>query len=1248
MIPTNNNSISPCDPISSNCVVWQGPDIACINLCKGDTVSTVISKLATELCDVISATCDCNPDLTGLDLSCVPPPAQADPNLTQYLQSIIDYICTLPTSSAATITVELPDCLHYRNSQGNPVTSLPIDEYALYLANKICDIISAITIINNQIVDVLNRLSILEACVLPCDPDAGNEVSVFSSCLLSGQLVPVSTLLLKLESEFCDLENAVGDPSTIFNAINATCLFGSSNMLSQNATYSSQSNWIQNPDTLAAINQNQWIAICDIYEAVSEIQENCCSSDCSSVIYGVTYSMTTDAGTGLPTLINFNFTSSSIPASYTDCGNSQIVLTDASGNSIQQAIDIVNLSTFPAGLNIDLSASGLILTQPLAAQIIFCATDGANTCNEVQNISIPLSIPCPSGVSLTPSTDSVLVDFLNYLGAGYNYTLRITDNLTGLVVATTTLASPPSLVSYTFTGLAIGTAYTVDTTITDNTTLQSVVCPLGGTTTLGVSCVSSDTTTFETATPAAADLYLGAVKTGALTEEFYIDVASNKIIRTGTFTQSCNNPSVSLLSIVGGTASVNIGFNNFPTGSITYDYSNDMINWLGGTTITAAATVSLVTGFASGALYIRAFEDCGSGNTSPYTILKYDFNTGQTVVLQDQYNCVPTFTGGACPAGVWATDGTLTCESVDYEVSGGILSRSRWYYVGKVNDSGVIKYVYGGWTETGVLSRVVLCCECPAFILSQDLETISVSAGDSIEFRIPYLLGDGTATMTIISNPVFGSIVQSGTQSNVFTYTHNGASSFADTFTVEITSLVAGECSSTTAVIPIQILSASIEGVKNNDIDIFAFFNTNSFDPATDAAKLVTLKTNLNAAFQAACPSWTGTFYTIPTTSNRWLSYAKAIVDDGVSASLNGDVAWSGLTSLPTSWTGGAAVTNTRAYIIAFSNSSATDYHAATLTSGWGSQPTASYLDDYEEYIDILLGTEVSAWAQAQAFGGVPPFSDGVQLNYYPITTDTGGTTASAILQGLGSYVARMINPSEYGVKTAVDVSGYLMSGAIPSATNPYQGTSTTGGVAVEGLFTKSVYMWLDQATGSLSLSDYLDEINAETDLGGFKDKMVTLFLGDGSCPGPVAPAQLEWKFCDAGSTYNVERPITDFPAGTADGTVYQTSEGQCIEVRTSLGTATGTEILPGSESYPWTVKADCACCLATPVYRGLEACADPAVTDVVYDECNILTAGDVIKMNGTCWTVTSDILTSGTVYSFVEFVDCPTCIAAP
>jgi hypothetical protein len=33
--PTNTQR--GCTPLSSNCVIWQGPDISCINLCKGPT-----------------------------------------------------------------------------------------------------------------------------------------------------------------------------------------------------------------------------------------------------------------------------------------------------------------------------------------------------------------------------------------------------------------------------------------------------------------------------------------------------------------------------------------------------------------------------------------------------------------------------------------------------------------------------------------------------------------------------------------------------------------------------------------------------------------------------------------------------------------------------------------------------------------------------------------------------------------------------------------------------------------------------------------------------------------------------------------------------------------------------------------------------------------------------------------------------------------------------------------------------------
>ena len=54
MIPTNANNPQHCDPISSNCVIWQGPDIECVNICNGDTVSAVIAKMGEQLCDILA------------------------------------------------------------------------------------------------------------------------------------------------------------------------------------------------------------------------------------------------------------------------------------------------------------------------------------------------------------------------------------------------------------------------------------------------------------------------------------------------------------------------------------------------------------------------------------------------------------------------------------------------------------------------------------------------------------------------------------------------------------------------------------------------------------------------------------------------------------------------------------------------------------------------------------------------------------------------------------------------------------------------------------------------------------------------------------------------------------------------------------------------------------------------------------------------------------------------------------------
>ena len=57
MISTNSssNGKSGCITTTSECVIWQGPNIDCIDLCTGDTISTVIATLAQELCDLIES-----------------------------------------------------------------------------------------------------------------------------------------------------------------------------------------------------------------------------------------------------------------------------------------------------------------------------------------------------------------------------------------------------------------------------------------------------------------------------------------------------------------------------------------------------------------------------------------------------------------------------------------------------------------------------------------------------------------------------------------------------------------------------------------------------------------------------------------------------------------------------------------------------------------------------------------------------------------------------------------------------------------------------------------------------------------------------------------------------------------------------------------------------------------------------------------------------------------------------------------
>ena len=107
MIPTNSSiTTNGCDNISSNCVIWQGPDIACINLCSGDTISEVTKKIADKVCTIITDGVTANPSLTGLDLTCLNIQGTTPTTLVPVLQAMVAQICANSLTAAEDLLLQ--------------------------------------------------------------------------------------------------------------------------------------------------------------------------------------------------------------------------------------------------------------------------------------------------------------------------------------------------------------------------------------------------------------------------------------------------------------------------------------------------------------------------------------------------------------------------------------------------------------------------------------------------------------------------------------------------------------------------------------------------------------------------------------------------------------------------------------------------------------------------------------------------------------------------------------------------------------------------------------------------------------------------------------------------------------------------------------------------------------------------------------------------------------------------------------
>ena len=1052
MIPSNTNTTAPCSPISSNCVVWQGPDISCIDLCNGDSVSDVVAALATQLCELIDAACTCNPDLTGLDLSCTL--AAGDPTpatLTETLQVIIDFICAQALITPTVPNLVLPACLQYRPCLNCPlVVELPLAEWAVLVGNAICNIQSELVSLNQGIQDLNARVAILETCVLPCSSPAGITLSVISSCIFPGQEVSIQTLLLALESEFCELLASVGSQSQVGEAISAQGIRGTDARLSSTGTIGEITGWISSPSNLAQSVSNEWRVIGDLYSAVANIQANA-PIQCDGASFVFTYNTIDSSGNGLIDAINLNFQGTTLPQGFTDCGGSTLVkITDSNGSFVNQSVVVSNLINSTGGANIDITSLNRL--QSLSLSIPFCATDGVSQCSDRQQVIVPLTIPCPT-VSVSGTALGITVSFVNQLGTTVSYRIVATSSTTGAVLGNILLTNQPGSVSYTFPNPVAGETYSIVLSI-ETSGVNMITCPAYTTTIPGTTCTDLEVTTPSSTAPVTGDVYLGLYDNGPTITRYWYDPVTSviKLENVGT-TVPCDSPILSspVMDYLGtpGDVQVTVSYGTEPSPiSAEISYSIDGITYIGLTTGGSGARV-IATGQTSGSVYISVQTTCTGPIISVPTIIRYDFGTAVWTTMQSPAQCATTSITTACPSGIEVARQFLSCGSSTYTVFGGSAD-SYWFYIGKREVSGIgTRYIYAGWDNvTQSVRTVVECCTCPTFILVDPIQVLCGQNGDSVTVTVPYVLGAGEPAMTILTNPVLGTVVQ-GAIANQFVYTAinpNGSTDYADTFEIQLQPSIpgTGSCSLATAVIQVQYINDKTK-LSYIDQDLYVFINTNGYTSAEGG--LISAGITQLASYWTSEFAYSGNVYFIPTDSKRWAGYPKAIVDNGASWVQSASASWQALETLPTSWPGGSGVgvSKNTATVLIFSNDSSGDYHDATLAAGYGSgstaQPTVNYKEDYDSISDMLLGLQSSVWAQTLGITQ-NQFPDGLSIVLYPlIVNGSGGADAATALQMISAYTAELIPPSKYGIATAPDLTSYILQGFAP--TMPYTGATT-------------------------------------------------------------------------------------------------------------------------------------------------------------------------------------------------------------
>lgn len=287
-----------CTPVSSSCVIWNGPKIECIDQCQNDSIEDVIYRLGQIVCslsEIQSSDCNCNDKVTSQIFSCYNTDQSINtgiPSYTLTTEEMLEFLFTnlicikgeyeityqdvLHKIKSLSLPLALPECLQYEED-GQTITELTYDQYILLLAQWVCDLYDTLVTQQGNITTIQNDILIIQRWIDNYkEPDKLTITSGCASAANPGETVNIDTAFETFEARYCDYISVLGSTTKWTTAMSAMCpmLATEPQMQDLDLDMKDLADWIPNPNTVAENYNNLWLSVCDLRTALQTLLES--------------------------------------------------------------------------------------------------------------------------------------------------------------------------------------------------------------------------------------------------------------------------------------------------------------------------------------------------------------------------------------------------------------------------------------------------------------------------------------------------------------------------------------------------------------------------------------------------------------------------------------------------------------------------------------------------------------------------------------------------------------------------------------------------------------------------------------------------------------------------------------------------------------------------------------------------------------------------------------------------------------